>query len=529
MELIRGVIGLFAFVLLLQPDETIFVDVSEGAGINASHRAIWYEDILDPYENGYLAVGQAWGDFNNDGWLDLYVTGNLDPNVLYVNQGDGTFQVADQAFQVSVSDVPSGGAVWADYDNDGWRDLYVLNLGANRLFRNIGGTSFQDVTSLAGVGNANKGTSAAWGDYDKDGYLDLYVTNWSCHPACQPIDFARSQDVLYHNNGDGTFEDVSRLLTYERLLGSGFAVSFADYDNDGDTDIYVVNDKVARPIGNILWRNEGEGCGGWCWWDASLEARAGTVGHGMGLAIGDYDNDGDLDFYFSNMVQPMVLLQNRGNGTFSDVADEAQVDYATNMTVGWGTAFLDYDNDGWLDLYLAASGLSPVYGQAGMLYPFADRLFHNKGDGSFIPIKSETHNQSDHAPSMGLALADYDNDGHVDMVIGNWNEGYRLYRNQSMDSHHWLTVRLVGGGRVNRDAIGARVYLSDDQGRVQMREVKSGSSLGAGNDTALYFGLGTARPESVTLVWPDGTTHTCEQVPVDQIWQVAFTLLGQCL
>ena len=163
--------------------------------------------------------GAAWADFDGDGWVDLFVSGNLDPNVLYRNEGDGRFSVSEHSEMLSLPDVPSGGAVWADYDNDGWRDLYVLNMGANRLYRNLGGSGFADVTVEAGVGDNGKGTTAAFGDYDEDGHLDLYVANWSCIPGCEISDFARSRDVLYHNNGDGSFSDVSGLLSFEGFAG----------------------------------------------------------------------------------------------------------------------------------------------------------------------------------------------------------------------------------------------------------------------------------------------------------------------
>ncbi len=514
--------------LTAQPRPVLFIDVSDAAGIHARHRAIWHEDVLDPYANGYLATGQAWGDFNNDGWVDLYVTGNLEPNTLYVNQQDGTFAVAAQSDQVAITNVPSGGAVWADYDNDGWRDLYVLNLGANRLFRNRHGEAFQDVTDAAGVGDMRKGTTSAWADYDNDGYLDLYVTNWSCQHACDPFDLALSQDVLYHNQGDGTFQDVSYLLDYSKLLGAGFAASFIDYDNDGDLDLYVVNDKVNNPIGNVLWRNDGAGCAGWCWTDVSAQSRTQIVAHGMGLATGDYDNDGDLDLYFSNMIKPMVLLQNQGDGTFQDMAERAGVGYETEKTVGWGTAFLDYDNDGWLDLYLAATGLAPYYGQAGMLYPFYDGLFHNNQNGSFTSIAFETHWQQ--APSMGFATADYNNDGFVDYVVGHWNEGYRLFRNElgQQSDHHWLGLRLEGAEDVNRDAIGTHVLVTTQDGHTQMREVKSGSSMGAGNDTTLHFGLGQSNLEMVRIIWPNGVKTVCTQLTTNRIWHIALAETSPC-
>ena len=168
---------------------------------------------------GYLAIGQAWGDYDRDGWIDLFVTGNLEPNILYRNLGDGGFAVSALSDQLSLPDLPSGGATFADYNNDGWLDLYILNFGANRLFRNDAGAGFTDVTLEAGVGDRGKGTSAAWGDYDGDGWLDLYLTNWSCYPECDPVDFAAQQDRLYHNNGDGSFTDVTLTLEYGLTWG----------------------------------------------------------------------------------------------------------------------------------------------------------------------------------------------------------------------------------------------------------------------------------------------------------------------
>ena len=183
---------------------------------------------------------------------------------------------------MALADAWTGGAVWADYDNDGWRDLYVLTHGANVLFRNEAGTGFRDVTAAAGVGDTGKGATAAWGDYDGDGFLDLFVANWRCYPECARENAAAlASDRLYRNLGDGTFEDVSGLLG-DKLRGAGFSASFADFDDDGDLDIYVVNDMVEHPVGNVLWRNDGPGCGGWCWSDASAETRTGAVRNGMG-------------------------------------------------------------------------------------------------------------------------------------------------------------------------------------------------------------------------------------------------------
>lgn len=505
----------------------LFTDVSEAAGIRATHRAVW-----DPEGRGegYLGVGQAWGDYDNDGFLDLYVTGNQDLNVLYRNLGDGTFAVSPSATQVSLPEAKSGGAVWADYDNDGWRDLYVLNAGADVLFKNDAGRGFIDVTDKAGVGDTGKGESATWGDYDSDGFLDLYVVNWSCLPECNPENVNLSRDRLYHNGGDGTFTDVTELLVEEKTLGAGFSATFGDFDNDGDPDLFVANDKMANPIGNVMWRNDGPGCGGWCFTDVSEETGTNATLHSMGVASGDYDNDGDLDLYVSNMMSPMMLLKNKGLGNFADVTQQAGVGVnPPGNAVGWGTAFFDVDNDGLLDIYLASSGMAPgppgFYGGTApdmedFHHPYADALFHNSGDGTFTDV-SETLGENDE-PTMGLAYADFDNDGDIDFVKGNWNEGYRLFQNGAVTDNKWLTVQLIGGGSVNRDAVGARVYVTDDDGQTQMQEVGSGSSLGAGHDPRLHFGLGRSGIKRVTVVWPGGLKQTFNDVQTNQFWTLTY-------
>ena len=510
--------------MVLSEDTLAFQDVSDRAGITATHRAIWDENAPGPYDNGYLAAGQAWADYDNDGRVDLFVTGNLDPNVLYRNRGDGTFAVSEFSDALAIPEIPSGGAVWADYDNDGWRDLYVLNMGANRLYRNLGGEGFLDVTIEAGVGDIGKGTTAAWGDYDEDGHLDLYVANWSCIPGCEMSDFARSRDVLYHSNGDGSFTDVSGLLGFESLLGAAFSVSWVDVDNDRDLDIYVVNDKAVNALGNVLWRNDGPGCGSWCFSNVSAQAGAGSVVHGMGLATGDYDNDGDLDFYFSNMVRSMVMLENQGDGSFVDVTEAAGVDYHTGEAVGWGTAFFDYDNDGWLDLYLAATGISPIYGKAGMHYDYPDQLYRNEGDGSFLALEQDTFTDASY-PTMGFSTADFDRDGRIDFVLTRWDLAHRLFRNTSPEGakHNWIAFELEGGGDIPRDAIGTRVRVDSSDGLSQMRELKSGSSLGAGNELVLHFGLGDAQIDRVLVSWLNGDEHEYTEVALNQRCLITLT------
>ncbi len=487
-----------------RPDvKTPFADVSSCSNVEATR------GYLDTYQT----TGQAFGDIDNDGWLDLYVTDTAGPNTLYANNKDGTFSIARQHSEVS-GHLMSGGAVFADYNNDGYVDLYVLNLGPNALYRNDKGLRFVDVTESAGVGDPGKGQTAAWGDYDNDGFVDLYVTNWICGESeCAGDPLETSRDVLYKNNGNGTFEDVSHLLGDVVLSGAGYVASFLDYDDDGDLDIYVVNDKgyagprqENAPMNrNVLFANEGPGCGGWCFVDRAVEAGADQALDGMGLAITDYDDDGDLDMFFTDIGVP-VFLENRGDGTFEDVTERTGVGYDHES---WGAVFLDYDNDGRQDLYYA---LGIAFG-----FESPNRLYRNRGDGTFEDV-TDASGASDAAYTIGVASGDYDNDGAVDLVIGNWARGYRLLRNLATEQndHNWITLKMVGGGFVNRDAIGARVTVVTSGGRRLTQEVKSGSSNGSGNDTRLHYGLGDETIDHIEVRWPDGTRQTVDDVEVRQ-------------
>lgn len=484
----------------------VFTDVTAAVGITAVHT-----QALD-----YYGTGQAWGDYDGDGWLDLYLTNNVGPNTLYRNTG-GAFVVSPLAATVALTDSISGGALFTDYDNDGWTDLYVLNKGANVLFRNDGGAGFIDVTAIAGVGDSGTGETGAWGDFDQDGYLDLYVTNWACDTCDSEGNFEGNRDRLYRSNGDGTFSDITTALGVTQTLGAGFVASFVDYDNDADLDIYLVNDRMKGPNVNILWRNDGPGCGEWCFTDVSESSGANINVAGMGLAILDYDHDGDLDFYFSN-VGPAVLLQNQtsqGSPMFVDAAAAAGVG---KSAISWGAVALDYDNDALIDLYLAIDDG----------YPGTNNfLAQNQGTGKFAEVPDGGGAVSV-GKTNGVAYADYDNDGWLDLVIGNRHRGYQLYRNQGAvgSSANWVRVALTGSGDVNRDAIGSRVTLYADDGSQQTMELKSGSSLGSGNELRLHFGLNSAEPVSATIRWPNGIVQQFVAPPLNQTWEIGYPLLG---
>jgi cytochrome c peroxidase len=480
----------------------VFVDVSRPAGI-VNNRVV----SLD------LSIGQAWGDYDNDGWVDLYVTDSAGPNTLYHNNGDGTFSVSALQKSVALPQAYSAGATFADYDNDGWRDLFVANWGADNLFHNDQGRGFVDVTRSAGILDNGNSKTASWGDFDNDGYLDLYIANWSCYPKCgRPME--GDVDHLYRNNGDGTFRDVSEYLR-SGLNGAGFVASFNDFDNDGDLDIYLVNDEFINGIGNNLWRNDGPGCTGWCFTQVAAQAGANSHLFGMGLAVGDYDNDLDLDYYFSN-VGPMELLQNHGDGTFRETAKVAGVQAANG--IGWGAVFFDYNNDGWRDLYLTIADTTDHEDVA------ANHLFHNNHNGTFTAVACNNES-TDIRMSAGVAYADYNRDGWVDLLVGNMDEGYRLYRNQLGETTdaHWLAFDLIGSGRVNRDAVGARAYVTTPDGVTQMQDIIDGSSLGAGNELTLYFGVGSATRANVTIRWPNGDRQTFQNIGIDQRYRLRYS------
>lgn len=482
-------------------EPTAFVHASQAAGIDAKHT------------QGYQVTGQAWADYDGDGWLDLYLTDSVGPNTLYRNNGDGTFSISPLNEEVALPEHYSGGASWADINNDGWPDLLVLGREENVLYRNLDGQGFEDVTQAAGLADKNASKTASWADYDNDGWLDLYIANWGCTPHCARTPGSPGQpDQLYHNNGDGTFSNATRLLRNQNT-GGNFVARWLDYDNDGDLDIYVINDEFVPPVGNKLLRNDGPGCDGWCFTEVAEEAGAAIRVMGMGVASDDWDQDGDLDIFFTNAGK-MKLLQNQGDGTFVEAADAAGVALNRN-SVGWGVVSLDYDNDGARDLYVALM----MADRPGAFNP----LFRNDGTGVFSDI-GHASGADDPGPSVGVATADYDNDGWVDLVVGNYDHGYRLFRNTALagDANRWLALRLVGGGPVNRDAVGARAYVTTSDGRVQMQDVHNGSSIGGGSTLTLHFGLGEAEIEAVEILWPDGTSQMVTDLAPNTAYEIGY-------
>ncbi|MEX1365082.1 MAG: FG-GAP-like repeat-containing protein [Nannocystaceae bacterium] len=439
---------------------------------------------------GSRGPGNTWGDIDGDGWLDLVTVGGSLPTRVWHNQGDGSFALHDSTDDL-LPYLQTVGANLVDYDGDGDPDLYLLRRVDNLLLRNDGG-HFVDVSAATGLGDARSSSSSAWGDFDGDGRLDLYVANVGVE-----------SDALYHALPDGSYADVTELLP-GRDRFQAYGVTFSDFDDDGDPDLYVANDKH---VGNQAWRNDGPGCGGWCFTNVSVAWGANLAADSMGLAVGDYDEDGDLDLSITDNYTHHILRNDLDTGTmgFTDVSAEAGVIFDA---FGWGTVLFDYDNDGWLDLYVADGKL-----EMGT----TSRMFHNEGDGTFTDVTA-TCGCVAHGWSHGVTYADYDHDGALDLVVGNRGSRHDLYRNRDLGDAHWIEVELHGAGPVNRDAVGSRVWVTTTGGRTLMREVKLGSSIGSSNSLRLHFGLGSEQVQAIEIRWPDGLVQTPPPPATDGLW-----------
>jgi len=484
----------------------VFEDATAAAGLQTA---------LAPSQCGEYAAGAAWGDIEGDGDLDLFVPLRHQAAQLWLNDGAGHF--ADQALARGADNGGSDGvaAVFADYDNDGDSDLYVVNDGVNRLYQNDGEGNFTDVAPASGVDDPASDASASWGDYDNDGNLDLYVTSNS--PCAPPVMY--EQDHLYHSEGDGTFTDQTDLLPAGSTMGAGYQAAWFDYDRDGDQDLYLANDWWGPdPDKNHLWRNDGAAQDGtWLFTDVSAQSRAGYLINSMGIGVGDYDRDMDLDFAISN-VRGNVLARNNGDGTFTDVASDARVarpeQAASRQAVTWGIGFADLNLDGWEDLYVAAGWIGDVIEQPS-------EVFTNDGvDGRFLDL-SALSGADDPLSSRGVAFADYDRDGLVDLYVVNKAGSPILYHNiTAVPGFHWLEVRLAGVAS-NRDGCGARLTLNVGGVRL-LRQVFCGStSLSSGSDPAVHFGLGSdAQVSRLVIEWPSGIRQVVRNLAGDRLIEI---------
>ncbi len=521
----------------------LFVDVTSKAGITFVHKS---GASGEKYMVETFGSGVAWIDYDNDGFPDLYYVNGAPgaANALYHNNKDGTFTDVTERAGVAASGAAEGpsakayktGIAVGDYDNDGFLDLYVTAFGPNILYRNNGDGTFTDVTTKAGVaGGANEwSTSTGFVDYDRDGRLDLYVVNYLDYRLeenlycglrkegyrmyCHPTQFDGTADRLFHNNGDGTFTDVSKKAGIANPAGKGLGVSFCDYDRDGDPDIYVANDTVR----NFLYRNNGDGT----FTDVAYGAGVGFDSNGkpqagMGTDCADVDGNGYPDIFVTNFSEELnALYLNRGDGTFEDVSATAGMN-AAFLALGFGTKMYDYDNDGDLDIHVTNGHVIDnvkLY-QPNLTYAQKDFLFENVG-GKFrdVTARGGPALQAERI-GRGLAVADFDNDGNLDVAITSLGQHPVLLRNQGAPHGNWIILRAKGK-KSNRFGLGATVRVQTSQG-VQVREINNVASYLSSNDIRLHVGVGAAPIiQQIEILWPSGTRQVLRDVAVNQILAV---------
>jgi hypothetical protein len=523
-----------------------FVEVAQEAGVTATN--VWGGISHKKYILETKGNGAGFLDFDHDGWVDIYLsngtrmegfpTGQEPTNHLYRNNHDGTFTDVTARSGLARAGWQTGVCV-GDYDNDGWEDLLLTYWGQNRLYHNNRDGTFTDVTERAGLKQARVrwGTGCTFLDYDRDGLLDIFIANylefnpteavgpgerqycfWKGMPVlCGPRGLQSGTNVLYHNNGDGTFTDVSAASGIAKTKGNGIGAVSYDFDNDGWPDIYVANDSTP----SFLYHNNHDGT------FTEIAQKAGVAFSedgleqgGMGLAVGDYDADGWFDIFKTNFTEDTPnLYHNNGDGSFSDRVISAGLGSLTNL-VSWGAGFVDVDNDGWKDLFYVSGHVYPEVDQHGLEPGYREPrlLYRNLGNGRFQNISQEAGPAfGERYSSRGCAFADFDNDGKVDILIMNMNDRPSLWHNESPNVGNSVLVKLMGT-RSNRSAIGARVRVAIGK-RILMDEVHSGDSVMSMSDLRLHFGLGEAQKiDWLEVKWPaTGNLEKFRDLPANQI------------
>lgn len=491
------------------PNTWQFTEVSQAAGLDYTH-GFAVSNQGAAHDRRTNAAGVAAGDYDRDGWVDLYIPrGTIGPNLLYRNLGNGTFAEVGAAAGVDLTGRENAAATFADYDGDGWLDLVVTGMNGTQvtLFHNDGDGTFTDVTGKSGFPPMSLTYGASFADYDKDGDLDLWLNHWL---------FRAEQKFLWRNNGDGTFTDVSSaagIPAGPANLAADFTTNFADINNDGWLDLLISGDYGSSQV----FTSDRDGT------FTLATTPAISDENGMGGAVGDYDNDGDLDWFVTSIYDyrtheeyPWGITGNRfyrndGAGNFSDVTD------ATGTRVGhwgWGACFADFNNDGWLDLF-HVNGFSG--GGDASVIPFLtdpSQLFIADQNGGFLERSMEL-GLIDDGQGRGIVCFDYDRDGDVDLFIANNRQPPALFRNDSGNGNHYLHVRLEGEA-LNSEAVGARIYLTAG-GQTQMRELRAGSNYLSQNPVVAYFGLGSyTTADRIRVIWPSGTEVILEDVEADQ-------------
>ena len=529
----------------------VFLDVTKQAGLDKFHHRSGTAEkttILEAPGSGVALL-----DYDNDGWLDIYLlNGSTVPAMkgkeaapramLLHNNHDGTF--TDVTEKAGVANERWGfGVAVADYDNDGWPDIYVSNYGKNRLYHNNHDGTFTDVAEKAGVALNGWSTGPTWGDYDRDGLLDLFVPGYVKydldHPVlagqgglpagscqyrgvdifCGPLGLVGESDHLFHNNGDGTFTDVSvKTGVSDPQARYGFASVFVDLDDDGWLDLVVANDSVP----NYLYHNRHDGT----FEDISFASgfavnEEGRAQSSMGIGIGDYNHDGKADIFITTFSDDYkTLYRNDGDGSLTDVSFKVGLGIPTIPFLSWGAGFLDFDNDGWLDIFIANGHVYPIADKTEWGTTWAQRplLFRNIDGKRFQEVPPATGSGlADVITARGAAFGDLFNDGHIDVVLNNLDSIPTLLRGVVKNGNHWITLKLVGGPKSPRDAIGAKVFLTSGGAR-QRADVLSGGSYGSSSDPRVHFGLGTStKVDKVEIHWPDGVQEQISIPGIDRI------------
>ena len=491
-----------------------------------------------------MGAGCAWIDYDQDGLLDLYLVNGAATKLytpkrslrsaLYHNNGDGTFTDVTERAGVGAEGLFGMGVAVGDFNNDGFPDLLVLGYGRCILYRNNGDGTFADVTAKSGVENHGRwASSAAWFDYDNDGRLDLIIANyvdWSpennfycgdrgpgLRSYCHPDVYKGTPPTLYHNNGDGTFTDVSASSGIGLKPGNGLGVVTFDYDSDGWQDIFIANDSMP----NFLFHNKRNGTFEEVGYQAGVAVSGdGQAEAGMGVDAADLTGNGQMDLVVTHLdLQLARLYRNKGNGVFDDETVRSKIGYATYHLSGFGTRFFDYDNDGARDLFIAnghvLDNVQLYRSEARYLEP--KLMFRNTGSGLFENV-SDRLGADFQLPraSRGVAVGDFDNDGDLDILINNNGEAPQLLRNDGGNANHWLSILLIGT-RSNRDAVGARVKISAGA-LTQFDQKKGGMSYQSAQDPRLHFGLGNhTLIDSIEIDWPSGAKTKLENIKADQI------------
>jgi len=530
-----------------------FIDASKEAGIEFQH---FYgkRSIQLPEDMG---SGAAWGDYDNDGWLDLFVANEVGPLsmgtdqirdspahcALYHNQGDGTFNEVSAQAGVSLRAWAMAPA-WGDYDNDGALDLFVSSYGKNRLYRNNGNGTFSEESIKAGIGeHEGYWAGASWGDFNRDGFIDLYVCGYVQYspqddqvsslqydvevPASiNPSSYRPERNLLYQNDQDGTFSEVARKAGVDDKNGRSLSAAWCDFDEDGWPDLYVANDVSD----NVLFRNSGNGS----FQEISHSALVADYRGAMGVAVGDWDGDSDMDMFITHWIAQENALYNNMRShflslnrsmqseiKFMDEADRYGLGQIGLDYIGWGTSFFDYDNDSKLDLFVVNGSTFQQKQNPQLLIPMPDQLFWNRGkEGGFYDVSTVSgeifNNQY---VGRGAAFGDYDNDGDIDVFIVNNGGPGMLLKNEGGNKNKWLKVSLQGV-QSNRSAIGTKVRLVTGKS-VQIRQVGAQSSYSSQNSLIQHFGLGeSAKVDTLEINWPAGTRQVFNNLPANQTVEI---------